>query len=78
MIENVPKAMNPEFHECVNPAQQLGVVFYCFYKVCAEELPFGMDFTDRHQGHEVSRTTTAGPVRVQGVILKSVERLCPG
>ena len=36
--------MNPEFHECVNPAQQLGVVFYCFYKVCAEELPFGTDF----------------------------------
>ena len=51
MIENVPKAMNPEFHECVNPAQQLGVVFYCFYKVCAEELPFGMDFTD-YQGPE--------------------------
>ena len=45
MKENVPKAMNPEFHECVNPAQQLGVVFYCFYKVCAEELPFGMDLT---------------------------------
>lgn len=40
ILENVPKAMNPEFHECVNPAQQLGVVFYCFYKVCAEELPF--------------------------------------
>ena len=63
MIENVPKAMNPEFHECVNPAQQLGVVFYCFYKVCAEELPFGMDFTD-HQGCPDEDT---GSARVRGV-----------
>ena len=56
MTENVPKAMNPEFHECVNPAQQLGVVFYCFYKVCAEELPFGMDFISEPDGLSVSRT----------------------
>ena len=61
MIENVPKAMNPEFHECVNPAQQLGVVFYCFYKVCAEELPFGMDFTHHGRARWTAKSDD-GPV----------------
>ena len=63
MTENVPKAMNPEFHECVNPAQQLGVVFYCFYKVCAEELPFGMDFTDHQDCPDDDTRTESALVR---------------
>jgi hypothetical protein len=39
ILENVPPELNPEFHETVNPAQQLGVVFYCFYKVNSEQIP---------------------------------------